>query len=75
MLTASQIIERLGGAASIASELGLPLTTVASWGAVNFVPEWRREALLRLAVKQGEPLSTTDFPTREQRIGRKQAAA
>lgn len=77
MLTASQIIERLGGAASIATAINAPLTTVASWGAVNFIPRWWHNELLAMASRGGHDLSTADFPTRDQRVPRapKQAAA
>jgi hypothetical protein len=75
MLTASQIIARLGSPAAVAKALNVPLTTVASWGAANFIPEWRQPALLQLALDQAEPLSTADFPSKEQRVARTKAAA
>ena len=75
MLTAADIIKQLGGAAAIASALDLPLTTVASWSAVNFIPDWRRDALLRLALDKNVALSTADFPTKNERVGRQAKAA
>lgn len=75
MLTALQIIERLGGVSKVASDLDLPLTTVDSWRAVNFIPSWRQPALLALAHRNGEALSTADFPSRDQRIPRQAKAA
>ncbi len=70
MLSASDIIERLGGAAKIADALDTPLTTVASWSAVNFIPRWWHQPLLALAGRQDKPLGTADFPTRDQRVPR-----
>ena len=67
MLTADQIIKRLGGAKKIADEIGAPLTTVASWGPVNFIPRWWKSDLLAMAVKEKKDLSAADFPTIEQR--------
>jgi hypothetical protein len=75
MLTADQIIARLGGPAALASEIDVPLTTVCSWGTVNFIPEWRRPALLMLAKKKGEAIGAADFPTVEQRKSRGREAA
>lgn len=75
MLTAQQIIKQLGGATKVAAELNLPFTTVASWTAVNFIPAWRQPLLLALASRQGEALSTADFPTPDQRIPRTANAA
>jgi hypothetical protein len=52
----------------VSRDLGLPFTTVASWGQKNRIPEWRRAALLRLAVERDVPLSTTDFPAKPLRL-------
>jgi hypothetical protein len=67
MLTASEIIERLGGAKSLSDELGAPYTTVASWKAKNFIPRWWHDAILAAALRLGKQLSTTDFPAPEAR--------
>lgn len=75
MLTAEDIIERLGGAKKLSDELDIPLTTVASWKPVNFIPRWWQQSILAVAIKQGETLSTADFPTPEQRISRQTAKA
>lgn len=74
MLTASDIIDRLGGASKVAEALDSPLTTVASWGATNFIPRWWHQPLLALAAKLGEPLGTGDFPTADKRIPRPKKA-
>jgi hypothetical protein len=74
MFTASHIITELGGAAKIAARLHIPLTTVASWGASNFIPSWRQGDLLKMAMEKGVKLGTADFPTKEHRISRKTAA-
>ena len=61
--------------AAIASATDIPLTTVASWNAANFIPSWRQGTLLHLALEKGEPLSTADFPPPESRRSRKAKAA
>jgi hypothetical protein len=61
-MTASDIIQRLGGVMQVSRDLGLPFTTVSSWGRGNSIPTWRQPALLRLAVEKSIPLSTSDFP-------------
>jgi hypothetical protein len=65
---ARQIIMRLGGITEVASELGVPLTTVSSWGRKNRIPEWRQPALMRLALEKNIPLSTSDFPAKPLRL-------
>lgn len=75
MLTAEDIIERLGGAKKLSDELDIPLTTVASWKPVNFIPKWWQRPLLEVAHKLEIQLSTQDFPTVEQRLPRQKAAA
>jgi hypothetical protein len=67
MDTAQEIIDRLGGSAEVARETGFPLTTIESWKGANFIPEWRRDALLALASRKSKPLSTVDFPCRRPR--------
>ena len=74
MSTASEIIELLGGLTAVAKETGLPLTTVSSWKAANFIPEWRQAALLEVARRNTKPLSTADFPPLEDRIARPKKA-
>lgn len=46
----------------VARDLGLPFTTVSSWGRSNRIPDWRQAALMRLALEKDIPLATTDFP-------------
>jgi hypothetical protein len=67
-MTASEIIKRLGGVTAVAASLGVPLTTVSSWGRFNRIPPWRQPKLLEIAAATNEPLSTTDFPTPDERI-------
>lgn len=74
MLTASEIIDRLGGAKSLSDELGAPYTTVASWKVKNFIPRWWHDAILVIALRLGKSLSTSDFPTPDQRTPRSKAA-
>lgn len=74
MQTVDQIVEALDGSAAISRETGIPLTTIESWKAANFIPEWRREGLLSLAVRKGKPLSTGDFPPRKPRPSEQAAA-
>jgi hypothetical protein len=61
-MTASDIIQRLGGVMQLSRDLGISFTTVSSWGRANQIPEWRRPALMRLALDKDVPLATTDFP-------------
>jgi hypothetical protein len=61
-MTASDIIQRLGGVMQVSRDLGVAFTTVSSWGRSNQIPEWRRAAIMRLALDKDIPLATTDFP-------------
>ena len=61
-MTASEIIGKFGTATALARELGVPMTTVASWKQNNQIPVWRQPKLLELAAAKGIPLSTSDFP-------------
>jgi len=67
MKTVDHIITLLGGSAEIARETGFPLSTIESWRRPNFIPDWRREPLLGLAVRKDIALSTADFPTKTAR--------
>lgn len=75
MLTASDIIERLDGSAVVARETGFPLTTIESWKTANFIPDWRHEAILKLAKRKKVALAASDFPPKEARISRPEKAA
>jgi hypothetical protein len=61
-MTALDIIQRLGGVMQVSRDLGISFTTVSSWGRSNQIPEWRRPALMRLALDKEVSLATTDFP-------------
>jgi hypothetical protein len=63
-MTALDIIQKLGGVTALSRQLGVPLTTVSSWGRCNRIPEWRQPAILRLALETGVAISTADFPTK-----------
>jgi hypothetical protein len=67
-MTALEIIKRLGGVSAVAKELGVPLTTVSSWGRFNQIPPWRQTKLLELASARNVSLATTDFPPPEARV-------
>lgn len=74
-MTASDIITKFGTIADLARDLGVPMTTVSSWGGVNYIPAWRQPKVLELAAARGIELSTDDFPTEAERIRSKQAKA
>jgi len=67
-MTALEIIKRLGGVTAVSKHLGVPLTTVSSWGRFNQIPTWRQSKLLELATSLGEALSTADFPAPDDRV-------
>jgi hypothetical protein len=67
-MTAQDIIKELGGVTAVSKHLGVPLTTVSSWGRFNSIPLWRQSKLLELATTQNKPLSTADFPAPEERV-------
>jgi hypothetical protein len=75
MATAEDIIDRLGGLTQVSRTLRLPLTTVQGWKDSNYVPEWRRGALLAMASDGGKSLATDEFPTVDERRPRKAKAA
>lgn len=58
-MTVKDFLESIGGPARVATDLDLPLTTVASWQQRNKIPNWRRPALAALADKRGLYLPTT----------------
>jgi hypothetical protein len=67
-MTALEIIKELGGVTAVSRQLGVPLTTVSSWGRFNSIPQWRQSKLLEIAIAQGATLNTTDFPQPEERV-------
>lgn len=64
MQTVEDILGKLGGYAAVAGKIKTPATTVHSWQRSNFVPGWRRPALIKLAKKEKVQLSDADFPQR-----------
>ena len=67
-MTAKDIVDRLGGVTAVSKALGVPLTTVSSWGRFNSIPDWRQPKLLELATATNVPLATTDFPNPDERV-------
>jgi hypothetical protein len=67
MATVAQIIDALGGTSAVASSLKLTPSTVHSWRQADFVPDWRRPALLTLSAAVGVDLSEEQFPARKPR--------
>lgn len=67
-MTATQIIEALGGTTAVALATGTPVSTVQSWKRANHIPEWRQPELIKLALMSpGVELSTADFPPKAER--------
>lgn len=74
-MTAKEIIQALGGVMQVARDLGISFTTVSGWVRANQIPEWRQMKVLELAVTSNLPLSTADFPTPDERVNPRKAAA
>lgn len=53
-MTVHQFLQELGGAPTIARELGVPYTTVVTWRQRNSIPHWRMPALAALAISKGK---------------------
>lgn len=75
MATVPDIIEQLGGATAISSQIDVPLTTVHSWKRVGYVPAWRVPALVKLAKKLKQPITAADFPVDRPARSSQQVAA
>ena len=67
-MTAKEIVDRLGGVSAVHEALGVPKTTIYSWGQFNSIPLWRQSKLLELATARNVALATTDFPAPEERV-------
>lgn len=52
-MTVQDFIKRLGGATAVSRELGVPMTTVATWTQRNSIPSWRMASLAALALHKG----------------------
>lgn len=72
MSTASDIIDALGGSAALSRDTGFPLTTIESWKAANFIPEWRQPAILAVAAERKPVVRIKAFPPKEARNSRSQ---
>jgi hypothetical protein len=59
----------------VARDLAVSFTTVSGWVRANQIPEWRQSNVLELAMRKGVALSTADFPTTEERVNPRKAAA
>lgn len=57
MQNAADIIEALGGTVAVARALKLTPSTVSSWKGSK-IPNWRVDAITKLARKQGVDLSS-----------------
>lgn len=66
-MTVSDIMDSFGGLSAFADKIGVPTSTAFSWKAKNYIPEWRQREVLELALSSNTPLSTADFPQREER--------
>jgi len=58
-MTDATIIDKLGGSAELARQLGAPLTTVDSWKRADRIPHWRRPAVAEVARRKGVKLPAT----------------
>jgi hypothetical protein len=55
-----KLIEDLGGASSLAGELKLPATTVASWKHRGSIPVEHWPGIVRVAAERGKPEVSSD---------------
>jgi hypothetical protein len=74
-MTSKDIIQSLGGVMQVGRDLNIMFTTVSGWVRANHIPEWRQSKLLELAMRKGVALSTDDFPTTDERVKSRKAAA
>ena len=58
MAQATNIINALGGTSAVAKSLKLRPSTVSSWKTSGKIPEWRMEAVERVAADKGINLSS-----------------
>lgn len=75
MRTVPDIIDALGGSAALARETGFPITTIESWKAAEFIPDWRRAPLLEVAKAKKVKLTERCFPPRPKREASQPSAA
>lgn len=54
MMTATEIIEALGGTVKVATALELTPSTVSSWKTSGNIPRWRMDKLEVLALDMGK---------------------
>lgn len=53
MQTVKTFIDQLDGTVKVATELGVPVSTVSGWNLSNSIPHWRIPALEALAAEKG----------------------
>lgn len=51
------VFQKFDGIRPMAAKLGVPPSTVKSWHAKRFIPEWRRPAILAVAKDHGISLT------------------
>lgn len=57
MMTATEIIKKLGGTVQVATALDLTPSTVSSWKKSGNIPKWRMDGVQRLAAEKGVTLT------------------
>jgi hypothetical protein len=55
-MTVKDFIVELGGATVLAKRLGIPMPTVASWIHYGNIPNWRFDAVRKIAEEMGVPV-------------------
>lgn len=61
MAHAKTIIGKFGGTRPLATEIGLPASTVQSWKDTGLIPAKHQQAILDKAREKNIPLSPADF--------------
>jgi hypothetical protein len=57
------VFQKFGGIRPMAARLGVPSSTVKSWHTKQFIPEWRRPAVLDAAKRLGIGLLAEEVAT------------
>lgn len=56
------VFQKFGGIRPMAAKLGdVPPSTVKSWHAKRFIPEWRRQRVMEAAIQHGVDISTDEI--------------
>jgi hypothetical protein len=64
MVTASDIIDQLGGRTVLAEKLSIPYTTIDGWHKSGSIPEWRWPVLVAFGKSIGKPLDKVERPVK-----------